>query len=392
MMNDWDEIRKWRRAMRAELLSRRLAVPRAEKPGVRSVLHDLIREQFPELRHACIGFYWPFRGEIDFRHLVRDFLALGAEAALPVVVEKQRPLEFWAWRPRMKLARGFWNIPVPAERNPVQPTALLVPLVGFDAAGYRLGFGGGYYDRTLAALDPKPLTIGVGYEFGRLKTIYPQPHDIPLDAIVTEAGCARFRYRGETLGAPRRPGETANHHGDEKLDEALKGTFPASEPHHLDHEDVSSYASPPCFMHELDPEYLGFSSTADTIALLNQLLEGERAGARAVSEMAKLAADVPDRATLREIAMDEARFCAMLTRHITRLGGTPSLQTGAFYGKLMALAGSRERIDLLNRGQDWVVRKLREALPGIGDRALRNDLQDMLEVHERNIRRGKGLL
>ncbi len=392
MMEDWSEIRKWRRSTRAELLSRRLAVPRGEKPRIRSVLHDQIRGQFPELRHACIGFYWPFRGEIDLRHLVRDFLTLDAEAALPVVVEKAQPLEFWVWRPRMKLARGIWNIPVPAERNAVLPTALLVPLLGFDAAGYRLGYGGGYYDRTLATMNPKPLTIGVGYELGRLKTIYPQPHDIPLDAIVTEAGCARFRYRGQPLGAARRPGETANHHSDDKLDEALKGTFPASDPFDLSNVDVTSYTSPPCFMHELDPEYLGFTSTADTVALLNLLLEGERAGARAVAEMGKQAAGAAQGTTLRGIAMDEARFCAMLTRHITRLGGTPSLQTGAFYGKLMALEGSRERIELLNRGQAWVVRKLQEALPGIGDSALHSDLKIMLEVHERNIRLGTELV
>jgi 5,10-methenyltetrahydrofolate synthetase len=73
---------------------------------------------------------------------------------------------------------------------------LIVPLLGFDAAGYRLGYGGGYYDRTLATLTPRPLTVGVGYELGRLETIHPQAHDIPLDAIVTEAGTIRHRHRG----------------------------------------------------------------------------------------------------------------------------------------------------------------------------------------------------
>ncbi|HEY9549863.1 MAG TPA: 5-formyltetrahydrofolate cyclo-ligase, partial [Kiloniellaceae bacterium] len=183
-MKDWDEIRQWRKATRAELLAQRLAIPRTEKLFRRPIIGGLISGHFPELRHACIGFYWPFKGEIDLRHLVRDFIAQGAEAALPVVVEKGQPVEFWSWRPRMKLGRGIWDIPIPAERDPVQPTALLVPLVGFDPAGYRLGYGGGYYDRTLAALDPRPLTIGVGYACGRLATIYPQPHDIPMDVIV----------------------------------------------------------------------------------------------------------------------------------------------------------------------------------------------------------------
>ena len=191
-MENWDEIREWRRLIRTELRSNRSALPSREKESVRTTVCDLLRKSFPELRDACIGFYWPFQGEIDLRGLARNFIALGAEAALPVVVEKQQPMEFWSWQPQMKLVRGIWNIPIPSERNPVQPTVLLVPLVGFDAAGYRLGQGGGYYDRTLANLPQKPLTIGIGYELGRLKSIYPQPHDIPMDAIVTETGAARF--------------------------------------------------------------------------------------------------------------------------------------------------------------------------------------------------------
>jgi 5-formyltetrahydrofolate cyclo-ligase len=184
-MDNWEEIRNWRQLTRSELLTRRLALPTDEKrrSGVR--VCNFIIEHFLELRHACIGFYWPFKGEIDLRSLISDFMAFGAEAALPVVVEKREPLEFWSWHPSMKMERGIWNIPIPRERNSVRPTVLFVPLLGFDTANYRLGYGGGYYDRTLATLVPKPLTIGVGYKLGRLETIYPQPHDIPMDAIVT---------------------------------------------------------------------------------------------------------------------------------------------------------------------------------------------------------------
>src|SRR3546814_745550 len=109
-MKDWDEIRQWRKATRAELLAQRLAIPRTEKLFRRPIIGGLISGHFTELRHACIGFYWPFKGEIDLRHLVRDFIAQGAEAALPVVVEKGQPVEFWSWRPRMKLGRGIWDI------------------------------------------------------------------------------------------------------------------------------------------------------------------------------------------------------------------------------------------------------------------------------------------
>jgi len=87
----------------------------------------------------------------------------------------------------MHMRPGIWDIPVPDEGDWVRPEVLLVPLLGFDLQGYRLGYGGGYYDRTLAAAMPSPpLAIGIGFEIGRLETIHPQPHDVPMDLIVTE--------------------------------------------------------------------------------------------------------------------------------------------------------------------------------------------------------------
>jgi 5-formyltetrahydrofolate cyclo-ligase len=88
---------------------------------------------------------------------------------------------------------GCLEIPVSAEGESLSPTVLLAPLVGFDACGYRLGYGGGYYDRTLAAATPRPMAIGVGFEASRLETIHPQPHDIPMDLIVTGQGILRTR-------------------------------------------------------------------------------------------------------------------------------------------------------------------------------------------------------
>lgn len=351
-MKSWDEIRDWRRAERAELRSRRVSLPRDQKDRVRAKVTTLLRQHVPEFTGACIGFCWPYKGEIDFRHFIRSIVEDGAEAALPVVVERARPLEFWSWRPHIKMQRGIWNIPIPADRRPVQPTVLLVPLVGFDESGYRLGYGGGYFDRTLATLTPKPLTIGVGYELSRLPTIYPQPHDIPMDAIVTENGFVWMQ------GASRVDGDVDEQRG---------------------------FASSPCLMHELDPSALGYMSRKETLNLLGQLLEGERAGARSVGVMSKEAPQSQVGAALRDIASDEAQFCAMLTRHIRRLGGPPSSATGAFYDKVIALNEFDQRLDLLNRGQSWIVRRLREALLRIDDDALRHDLNDMLSVHERNI-------
>jgi 5-formyltetrahydrofolate cyclo-ligase len=205
-VQSWDEVRRWRRGQRASLITQRQAIPQDERRRLQPSILGIVEQHFPALANMLVGFYWPIRGEIGLHGLVRRLVMQGARAALPVVVEKGQPLQFRAWRPGAPLERGVWNIPIPAAREVVQPTALLVPLVGFDAHDYRLGYGGGYYDRTLAAMSPKPLTIGVGYELGRLATIHPQPHDIPMDAIVTEAGVATATGSrpGATPSAPRR--------------------------------------------------------------------------------------------------------------------------------------------------------------------------------------------
>jgi 5,10-methenyltetrahydrofolate synthetase len=80
------------------------------------------------------------------------------------------------------------GIPIPSAGEELRPNVVLLPLVAFDPQGFRLGYGGGYFDRTLAAMVPRPLAIGVGFELGRVADIRPQAHDIPLDATVTEAG------------------------------------------------------------------------------------------------------------------------------------------------------------------------------------------------------------
>ncbi len=102
------------------------------------------------------------------------------------MVAKGQPLVFRSWAPGEKLEKGVWNIPIPAGGEQVLPDLVIAPLVGFDEAGYRLGYGGGFYDRTLAAMPARPQTIGVGFGFARLATIFPQWHDIPMDSLVVE--------------------------------------------------------------------------------------------------------------------------------------------------------------------------------------------------------------
>ncbi len=196
----WPEIAAWRRQQRQALMAARNALsPTAHRQANRAIL-DHLAADFPDLKARLVGFYWPIRREPDPLPLIRNLIAAGGAAALPVVIGKGMPLEFRAWRPDLKMAVGVYDIPYPAEGPAVLPQVLIVPLLGFDAAGYRLGYGAGFYDRTIASFAAKPLLIGVGFALGRLRTITPQPHDIAMDFVVTEDGVFR-RVAGRLVAA-----------------------------------------------------------------------------------------------------------------------------------------------------------------------------------------------
>jgi 5-formyltetrahydrofolate cyclo-ligase len=181
------EVRVWRKAERQRLLALRTGTAPAERREWGQKIEAALRAALHERPGITLGVYWPFRAEFDPRSLIDWLISAGSAVALPVVVDKKGPLEYRAWRPGEKLVDGVWNIPIPEKRQIVTPQAVLAPLVGFDRDCYRLGYGGGYFDRTLAALAPRPWAIGVGFELSRLETIYPQDFDIPMDLIVTEA-------------------------------------------------------------------------------------------------------------------------------------------------------------------------------------------------------------
>lgn len=186
-MASWDEIKAWRKATRVQLIERRMAKDAAErKRGSEPVLRQLMDLIDPGVV-VTLGLYWPIRGEMDLRPLAHRHVTSGGIVALPVVVRSAAPVEFWRWEPGVPLVRGQWNIPVPKERRPVTPDLLVIPLVGFDRRLYRLGYGGGFYDRTLAAATPRPRAIGVGFADAELESIFPQPHDIPMECILTDA-------------------------------------------------------------------------------------------------------------------------------------------------------------------------------------------------------------
>jgi 5-formyltetrahydrofolate cyclo-ligase len=196
-MRDWNEIRVWRKARRAELIAARSAFAPAERKAWNERITALLETNFAFPPGTVIGFCWPYKDEFDARFAIRRWRDGGAIAALPEVVEKARPLRFRKWWPGAPMTPGVYDIPVPAGTEVVLPDAAVVPMNGFDERGYRLGYGGGYFDRTLAALDRRLLAIGVSFEALRLTTIHPQPHDIPMDFVVTEAGI--YRAGGEML-------------------------------------------------------------------------------------------------------------------------------------------------------------------------------------------------
>jgi 5,10-methenyltetrahydrofolate synthetase len=221
---NWPEVKAWRKTARATLIGARIAVP----PTVRAAwTADLAANLRLVLAAAPppISFYWPFKGEPDLRSLMRELAAAGIAVALPVAIRLGEPLTFRPWQRGAPMERGLWDIPIPATTTEVVPRTLIAPVVGFDAADYRLGYGGGFFDRTLAQLGPTAQAIGAGFSLFALPTIHPQPHDVAMARIVTEV-------------AP---------------------------------VDLGESASPVCYLDEADAGYRGFLSDADLAAALQPL-------------------------------------------------------------------------------------------------------------------------
>lgn len=148
--------------------------------------------------------------------------------------------------------------------------------------------------------------------------------------------------------------------------------------------ETGELSSPACSMHEADDAYMGFASHEEVLTLLNELLAAERAGTK-VAAGSRLNTPETLGRFLRRLARDEARCCAMLTGHITALGGAATTEMGAFYRAAMAIPDIRARLAFINRGQGWVIRRLKDMLPRVRDDRLHADLSEMLRTHERNI-------
>ena len=146
------ELMAWRKNLRRELLARRQAVPADRLHAWRTAMDRHLQYGFPGLAKGVVAFCWPIQNEYDARFLVRHLRELGAKAALPVVVAPKTPLIFREWHPGVELAAGKLDIPYPTASAELVPDTVLLPMNGFDQQGYRLGYGGGFFDRTLEAL------------------------------------------------------------------------------------------------------------------------------------------------------------------------------------------------------------------------------------------------
>lgn len=181
----------FRAALRREKLAARIALDKnaheTRAAGLEAHLATLLMPLPPKVLAFCA----PVRGEFDARPLASLLIERGWQAVMPVVEAADAPMSFRTWTPSSAMTTDRYGIPIPLGGQEVLPDIVLLPLVAFDPQGFRLGYGGGCFDRTLASLVPRPLGIGVGFELARVADIRPQAHDIPLDAVVTEAGIER---------------------------------------------------------------------------------------------------------------------------------------------------------------------------------------------------------
>lgn len=182
-----------RKRMREHALALRERLPADRREHHSAAIGRHLDELVGQLQPLRLAFCWPYRAEPDLRSWVQAWRAgaPGRVAALPVVLERHAPMVFRVWTPGVPMPLDRHGIPHPADGEAVEPEMVLIPLNAFDDRGYRLGYGGGYFDRTLAVL--RTVAVGVGFEVGRVPDTLPQHFDRPMDWLVTEAGVAKPR-------------------------------------------------------------------------------------------------------------------------------------------------------------------------------------------------------
>ena len=179
-----------RAALRQRLLRARAAMSAEERARRNAALQEKLQAWLAQRAETTLGAYWPIRSEFDPLPAVQQWLAgdAGRQAALPASSKATHTMRFLRWQPGGAMAADDYGIPVPAAGEEVAPALLLVPCVGFGAGGVRLGYGGGFYDRALAALQPRPFALGLGFSIGFVAAFAALPHDQRLDAVLTDEG------------------------------------------------------------------------------------------------------------------------------------------------------------------------------------------------------------
>jgi len=180
-----------RSSLRAKLIAARQALPDRLERAVQ--LQSVLRSWLVSRRESSIGAYWPIKGEFDPLPALYRWSEGGPEGSprrigLPVADKATGELRFHVWFPGCPMEPDAYDIPKPKDTDEFKPALLLVPCVGYGPGGVRLGYGGGFYDRTLSELQPRPLTIGIGYAHGFMPLLRAQPDDLPLDVMLTEDG------------------------------------------------------------------------------------------------------------------------------------------------------------------------------------------------------------
>jgi 5-formyltetrahydrofolate cyclo-ligase len=184
---------RWRKAERKRLIAERLEMSSEARTAAGAAIGAALAERFPPGSMALVAGYWPIRGELDCQSILIRLMDSFQPVCLPVVLGDTEPLSLRLWEHGAPLYEAGFGTLAPSELAPaVEPDVILVPLLGFDKRGTRLGYGGGYYDRTLDRLKKKPRLVGIAFAVQEIDEIPREAHDVPLDMIVTENGAQSF--------------------------------------------------------------------------------------------------------------------------------------------------------------------------------------------------------
>jgi len=186
-------IEEAKAALRAEAHKRRAQLhPSLRLDAARDAIAHFEAQLLPA-KGEVVAAYWPIRDELDIKDLIIRLMDGAQPLCLPVVVGEADPLELRLWQEGVPLYEAGFGTLAPPDGAPLAvPDIILMPLLGFDRYGTRLGYGGGYYDRTLASLTRRPRLVGFAFARQEIDHIPRASHDVPLDAVVTELGVRQF--------------------------------------------------------------------------------------------------------------------------------------------------------------------------------------------------------